>query len=187
MGLRHRARSLYQGSVPVGEAARVPVLISQTEQVVTKNLADRVGLSPPMPKTRENRRKTRISRNPVGFCDHLCVPPARPSKDSSFEECRGASCPIGRDGEQPDHAHVEWPRRRPSGQCHTGKFFEPCDERVPGRRSLASAQAAPRISIGPPASADGAWRRIGPVGQSADALQSRRCRAQRGPRLCASP
>src|SRR4051812_34595391 len=46
------------------------------------SMAERVGLSPPMPKMRENRRKIRIPKRPVEFCDHRCVPPGRPIRAS---------------------------------------------------------------------------------------------------------
>jgi len=54
-------------------------------------VAERVGLSSPIPQIRENRRKTRIPKKPVEFCEHRCVPPGRRIR-ALISADFGASC-----------------------------------------------------------------------------------------------
>ncbi|MBP1062722.1 hypothetical protein JOE51_004189 [Bradyrhizobium japonicum] len=59
------------------------------------SMAEREGLSSPLPRLRKNRRKTRIPQKPVGFCDHRRVPPIRSGGSSisiDFEAREGGRC-----------------------------------------------------------------------------------------------
>jgi hypothetical protein len=59
---------------------------------------ERVGLPSPMPRLRENSRKSKDSgKRPVGICDHRCVPPdrpIRPSKSTDLRRLRGGRRPF---------------------------------------------------------------------------------------------
>lgn len=70
------------------------------------------GTLSPIPRLPEKRRKTRIPKKPVEFCDHRCVPPGRPIPTS----ISGDFDPFGRASDRQDREIRRWQVGRRTGK-----------------------------------------------------------------------